>query len=198
MKQFFQLLLTTMLLCPIATEAQTTKKIEAKAPKHNHNEAGIELGGTGLLYNLYYQQHLFSLGKSATLNLRVGGAAMPLFLVTEGDPKIGYNVNLMPTLLFFKKRHAWETGIAVNLFDYTIRDAEYTINGVPTKRKEVDRLLTLAPQVSYRYYFKESPFYLRGTILMNIGLKRWNNNGPYDFGPPYAIPWAGISAGLTL
>jgi hypothetical protein len=190
MKSFLFTLLPIMLV--ISTlHAQTN--IPAKA-----REAGIEIGGTGLIYNVYFQQKLANLSENTTFNLRLGGAPVPYSSTSEHGAQWGYNLNITPTVLFFKKRHAWETGIACNFFDFTHRNEPYIYNGQPTKRTQIQRTLLLAPQASYRYYFKNSPFYFRGTLLVHIGLKNWGNYGADDFPDPGVIPWAGLSGGITF
>jgi hypothetical protein len=193
--------LLLILILPLSLAAQ--RELPPKIAGLNviplcRNEVGIEIGGLGLLYNIFYQQRIARLGSNTTLNLRLGGAALPLFVVSDTKPAWGYNLNIMPTILFYKKRHAWETGIAMNFFDYTEHDAEYMYNGSKTKANMINRFLLLAPQGSYRYYFKKSPFYLRGTLLVHIGLTQWDRGGARNFESPRILPWAGVSGGITF
>ncbi|MFA6058363.1 MAG: hypothetical protein WC756_09195 [Taibaiella sp.] len=192
MKKFSKALLAGLIILSGTTEAQTIKE------KVYRSEAGIEIGGTGLLYNVFYQQKVVSLGNHSTLNLRIGSAIMPLFLFSEGDPKWGYNANVMPTVLWFKNRHAWETGVALGFFDYTNRNEEYILNGKSTKRDFIQRYLILSPQISYRYYFSKSPLYIRGSVLLHIALREYDNYGGHSLSDQFIYPWAGISGGIRF
>lgn len=153
----------------------------------------LRLGGPGVFYNIFYQQYLARLDEHKSLNLRFGGSVFPLPKYYNGS-RIGFHVSVTPTILFFDKRHAWETGLGLSYLDHTSYN-EY-LNGKGEYVDEVARLLFLTPQVSYRYYFHQNRFYLRGSVLLLIKLKHWDNYSDPD--PMFVLPWAGLSAGFTL
>jgi hypothetical protein len=187
MKKLIQTLLTAIFIFSITAEAQNI------TPKLNRNEAGIEIGGPGIFYNIFYQQYLAHFGEHKSLNLRVGGAVLPLSKYYNGS-RIGYNITAMPTMLFFSKRHAWETGLGLSFVDRTSYGEYVNRNG--DLIDEVSRLFLLTPQASYRYYFHKNRFYLRGSVLLMVKLKHWDNYSGSD--DTFVRPWAGISAGFTL
>ena len=164
------------------------------AAKWNSNEIGIEAGGSGIYYNLYYQQQLLRIGSNKTLNLRFGAAAFPLSQSFSGS-RIGFNATLMPNMLFFSRKHAWETGLALGYLDQSRYNVEYTTVSGTVRTTNEERVLYLGPQASYRRYFSNHRFYLRGTVLFNIAIARLDN---YESSELSGFPWAGISAGFTL
>jgi hypothetical protein len=187
MKKLITAIVALAIFFPAASQTQV------KTEKHNHNEAGIEAGGAGLYYNIFYQQHLVRIGDNKSLNLRVGGAIYPLPEYFNGS-RIAYHVSLMPNMLFFSKRHAWETGLGLSFIDQTSYGEYANYQGHTVD--EVFRILLIVPQGSYRYYFAKNKFYLRGSLLLLIKGKIWDNyEEPDNF---VLLPWAGLSAGITL
>jgi hypothetical protein len=175
-------------------------KIDQNKIPYYKNEVGFELGGNCLLYAPYYQRTILK-ERNVQSNIRIGGSLMPDFDIYSGvtfNP-VTYGAYLMPNILFFSKKHAWELGIGLTTFSQSENSSDYYgPNGQILERKVNTQLYFLTPQIGYRAYFKNNKFYFRTSVSAFILLTAHRSNDEYIDVEPKALPWAGFGFGYCF
>lgn len=193
------LFITFSLLLPFLLHSQV--KITTNKTPAFKNEVGFEFGGNCLLYAPYYQRAILK-NENMQFNIRIGGSLMPDVDFYDGrvtfNP-VTYGAYLMPNILFFSKKHAWEFGIGLNAFSQSENSGYYySYNGQIEDRKVSTQLYFLTPQIGYRAYLNNNKFYFRASVSTFVLLTAHRSDGENIFVEPKVIPWAGFGFGYCF
>lgn len=171
-------------------------KITQNSPVAYKNEVGLELGGNGLIYSLYYQRTIAE-KDNVQFNIKTGGSLYPKF-AEKNNPSIG--IYIVPNILIFHKRHAWEIGIGFNnLTEFKGHYFHYNYSSnTGIWRKDNTYLYFLTPQFAYRAYLKDSQFYVKPMASLFILAGVHESNESYTDVEPKALPWVGFSLGYAF
>lgn len=186
-------LLSIILLINCLPDAQSKDTLRVR-----RNEVGLELGGVGLIYNVYYQKRILTIDNKI-LGLKIGAGIYPATNESaKGKERFPvYNFNITPNIQFVDRKHAWELGLGLSYFDlsrYNVRLTNYL--GQEYVNDEIVRMLLLVPQLSYRYYFEQKRFYIKPSLMIHARVKTWD--GYSELSGPKILPWVGFSFGFTF
>ena len=203
MKLFEKLLIVSYGLLLASTSSAQVKlhSNTASEASYSKNDIGFEVGGNCLFYSAYYQRTLYRKGNTQ-FNIRIGGSYVP-GQNNNNDHSSSHEFNLVgyvfPNVLFFKKRHAWEIGIGVNLFaNFQKGTFSYYNNPIKDSYTNNTQLYFLTPQLGYRLYFKNSKFYFRAAISTFLYAFGHETDNQYVNVKPKVLPWGAMGFGFTF
>jgi len=186
----------------LATASHAQVKVQTK-PDHEipylKNEVGLEVGGNSLIYSAYYQRAIFR-KNNIQFNVRIGGSFIPgIGNYTESNAAYRHlNVisYIVPNVLFFRKRHAWEIGLGANLFA-SFEKYSYKNNASDNYHENMQNYM-LTPQIGYRAYLKNSKFYFR-TAISTFFLVHSHDSAYEDVDvEPKVLPWGAVGFGYAF
>ena len=164
------------------------------------NEVGIEVGGNSILYSVYYQRALFR-KNNVQFNIRIGGTIFTNPYQDHYTPGTEMNIGayILPNVLIFHKKHAWEFGVGLNMLGYFSKSTyyDYTSNTYREKSDNFQSYL-VTQQLGYRLYFKNSRFYFRAAISTFIFVGAHSSNGRSTDVEPKWLPWGAAGFGYSF